>query len=130
MKRLIIIFSLLIVSGAAYSQDTGCAQYHKGKFTYTDSANNVIVVKRKRNFQVETNQTTGVWINFRITWKNDCEYQLEQVGTNSKARRKYNHTFSSTIISKAYDKTGYEYICACKDGSTPKTSGMMKRIFE
>ena len=130
MRLTIFIFSLIILSGNLYSQENNCAQYHKGKFTYTDSANNVIMVKRKKNFQVETNQATGVWVNFRITWKSDCEYQLEQVGTNSKARRKYNHTVSSTIISKAYDKTGYEYTCACKEPGMPRTTGLMKTVFK
>jgi len=130
MKQLIILPWLLIFSANLFAQDTSCTQYHKGKFTYTDSANNTIIVKRKNNFQVETNQTTGVWINFRITWKSDCEYQLEQVGTNSKARRKFNHTFTTTIISKVYDKTGYEYTCACKDANAQKITGMMKRVFE
>lgn len=130
MKQMTFLFLLIIISATCYAQDTTCTQYHKGKFTYTDSSNNVIIVKRKKNFQVETNQTTGVWINFRITWKNDCEYQLEQVGTSSKARRKFNHTFTTTIISKAYDKIGYEYTCACKDEGVPKIRGMMKRIFE
>lgn len=130
MKHLLSLIFLVIISGTLYAQDTTCTQYHKGKFTYTDSANNTILVKRKNNFQVETNQTTGVWINFRITWKSDCEYQLEQVGTNSKARRKFNHTFTTTIISKAYDKTGYEYTCACKEPGRPATTGLMKRVFE
>ncbi len=129
MKHPIFLLLLIIISVASYAQDNNCTQYHKGKFTYTDSANNTIIVKRKNNFQVENNQATGVWINFRITWINDCEYQLEQVGTNSKARRKFNHTFTTTIISKAYDKIGYEYTCACKDSDIPKTTGMMKRVF-
>ncbi len=130
MKQLIIVSILFFLYGNSYSQDTNCTQYHRGKFTYIDSANNVIIVKRKKNFQVETNQTTNVWINFRITWINDCEYQLEQVGTNSKARRKYNHTFTTTIISKPLGETGYEYTCACKDPAIPKITGVMKKVPE
>lgn len=130
MKELITSSIFFFLSADSYSQDTNCAQYHLGKFTYNDSLNNVIIVKRKKNFQVETNQTTNVWINFRIKWINNCEYQLEQVGTNSKARRKYNHTFSRTIITTAYDKTGYEYTCACKEADAPKIKGVMKRVFE
>jgi hypothetical protein len=122
-----LVFALTILSANLYAQDNNCSQYHRGKFTYTDSANNVIIVKRKKNFQVETNQTTNVWINFRITWKSDCEYQLEQVGTNSKSRRKYNHTFTTTIISKPLGEAGYEYTCSCKDPAVAKVTGVMKR---
>lgn len=121
---------MVALSANLYAQDNNCSQYHRGKFTYTDSANNVIIVKRKKNFQVETNQTTNVWINFRITWKSDCEYQLEQVGTNSKSRRKYNHTFTTTIISKPLGKAGYEYTCSCKDPAVSKVTGVMKRAVE
>ena len=127
MKKFIVSCVLLLVTGSLFSQSNDCTQYHRGKFTYTDSTGATITVKRKKNFQVETNEATGVWINFRITWKSDCEYQLEQVGTNSKSRRKYNHTVSSTIISKPLGETGYEYTCACKDESIPKVSGIMKK---
>ena len=130
MKQMTFLFLLIVISVRSYSQDTNCTQYHRGKFSYTDSANNIIIVKRKKNFQVETNQTTNVWINFRITWKSDCEYQLEQVGTNSKARRKYNHTFTTTIISKLLGEAGYEYTCACKDPAVAKISGVMKKLGE
>lgn len=130
MKKLITLIFVIALSGNLYSQDSNCTQYHRGKFTYTDSAGNVIIVKRKKNFQVETNQTSNVWINFRITWKSDCEYQLEQVGTNSKARRKYNHTFTTTIISKPLGNMGYEYTCACKDTVVPKITGVMKKMSE
>ena len=130
MKKIFAIILLLILSGHAFSQDNNCTQYHRGKFTYTDSAGHVIFVKRKKNFQVETNQTTNVWINFRITWKSDCEYQLEQVGTNSRARRKYNHTFTTTIISRSLGNAGYEYTCACTGATEPKITGVMKKITE
>ncbi len=128
MKQLIFASVLLFLSVGSYSQDNNCLQYHKGKFTYTDSANNVILVKRKKKFQVETNQTTGVWINFRIKWISDCEYELEQVGTNSKARKKYNHGISTSIISKPLGDAGYEYTCACKDPGTTKITGVMKKL--
>ncbi len=128
MKQISILITVLILSGDLYSQENNCTQYHRGKFTYTDSAGHVIIVKRKKNFQVETNQTTNAWINFRITWKNDCEYQLEQVGTNSKARRKYNHTFTTTLITKPLGATGYEYNCGCKDPAVARITGVMKKL--
>ncbi len=130
MKQTVFAFLLITISLACYSQETNCTQYHRGKFIYTDSVNNVITVKRKKNFQVETNEQTGVWVNYRITWVSDCEYKLEQVGTNSKSKRKYNHTVSTTIISKSFGTEGYEYTCACKDGSKPKITGVMKSIKE
>lgn len=128
MKQLVFIFLLLMLFDLSYAQENNCTQYHTGKFTYTDSAGNTIIVKRKKKFQVETNQANNVWVNFRITWKSDCEYQLEQVGTNSKARRKYNHTASSTIISKPLGDMGYEYTCACKDPGSTKITGVMKKL--
>ena len=128
MKQTAVLIITLIFSGGLYAQQNDCAPYHRGRFTYTDSANNVITVKRKKHFQVETNEQTGVWINYRITWIGDCEYQLEQVGTNSKSKRKFNHTVSTTIISKPLGTAGYEYTCACKDDSRPKIQGIMKKI--
>jgi hypothetical protein len=128
MKQLLTILLLFVASADSYAQEKNCTQYHTGKFTYTDSAGNTIILKRKKKFQVETNQANNVWVNFRITWKSDCEYQLEQVGTNSKSRRKYNHTFSTTIITKPLGKEGYEYTCGCKDQGTTKITGVMKQL--
>lgn len=128
MKLLLTILLLFVASADSYAQENNCTQYHTGKFTYTDSAGDIIMVKRKKKFQVETNEANNVWVNFRIIWKSDCEYQLEQVGTNSKSRRKYNHTFSSTIISKPLGNMGYEYTCACNDETVPKIKGVMKKV--
>lgn len=128
MKQISLLIAVLFFSGALYAQDSGCSAYHRGKFSYTDSTGATIIVKRKKNFQLETNEQTGVWVNFRITWINDCEYQLEQVGTNSKSKRKWNHTVTTTVISKPLGDAGYEYTCACKDDVKPKITGVMRVI--
>lgn len=131
MKQLITIFFLMALWGNLYSQDfnkSDCLQYHKGNFTFIDSAKNVILVKRKKKLQVQTNQTTGTWTKFRIKWNNDCEYEIKQLGTNSKGEKKNRYGTTVVIISKPLGDAGYEYTCACKDPGTPKWKGVMNKV--
>ncbi|MBC7534579.1 MAG: hypothetical protein H7258_02665 [Ferruginibacter sp.] len=129
----VIALTMLILFGSneAYGQakqDSGCKKYHTGKFLYTDSANNLIRLHRKRKYQFEYNTVSGVWVNFRITWKSDCEYELQQVGTNSKALRKFNHGVLGTVITNATADEGYEYTCACKGSEMPAEPDFMKKV--
>jgi hypothetical protein len=131
MKQYFFLALCLFLFNDLYAQQmdaTGCRQFHRGKFSYVDSANNQIFVKRKKNFQVETNKAANVWINFRIKWINDCQYELTQVGTNSRSARKNNKQSSGVLITKILGTGGYAYTCSCNDTLLPKTRGIMYKL--
>jgi hypothetical protein len=131
MKYLITILVAMFYCSTIHAQsttDSSCMQYHKGKFNYIDTSGTLIRVVRRKHYQTEYNDSRNVWISLRITWLSDCEYLLEQIGTNSKAQRKFNHNISGVVISKTMGADGYEYTCACKDPSVPKQKGIMRSM--
>ena len=133
MKNFVSILLLFLCCTNVFGQqkaDSTCAQYHTGKFVYTDSTGTLIRIKRTKNFQTEYNDSKEVWVNCRIKWISDCEYQLKQVGTNSKSKRKNNHGVNRVVISKRKGPNEYEYecFCSCKDSEIPKEKGTMVRM--
>ena len=131
MKKLFAILTLLFIYNSLFAQindSSACLKYHRGKFSYTDPAGNIVLVDRLKNFQFDKNQTTKVKTQYRIKWINDCQYELTLVSTNSKSLRKNKYSVTSIIISKPLGDSGYEYTCACKDPDLPKAAGVMKKI--
>lgn len=115
---------------AAMAQPTpgsDCGRYHKGQFSYTDSAGNVVMVKRTKNKQIEINSATNLIIKLRIRWTGDCTYELKQIWSNSRAQRKYNGSITGVVISQTLGDRGYEYTCACKGENAKKIAGVMRR---
>lgn len=130
MKQLFLFCMALGLSLAAMAQQTptnDCSQYRKGDFSYTDTTGDLVTVRRTKRKQTETNTATKVTIVFRINWTGDCTYELKQIWSNSKSRRKYNGSTTGVIISKPLGETGYEYTCACKDENVKKVTGVMRR---
>ncbi|MEO7522495.1 MAG: replication/maintenance protein RepL [Ferruginibacter sp.] len=117
MKYLICL-SVIFWGLQVYSQDTSnyeCRQYRTGKFTYIDSSTGFMIrVERTKRHQREYNDFTKVWIDFKIEWVTDCQYELRQLSSNSKLIRKFNHVVTTVVISKPLGQEGYEYTCACK----------------
>lgn len=92
MKYLIVTLLLLFGAELTHAQsktDTGCAAYHRGTFSFTDSTGTLYTIKRKKHSQIDYDELRDVWVQSRIKWVSDCEYQLYQVGSNSKSQRKY-----------------------------------------
>jgi hypothetical protein len=72
-----------------------------------------------------------VTVKLKISWINDCEYELKQVWSDSKSLRKYNGAITRVMITKITgDKEGYEYSCACKEETDRvRSKGIMRREF-
>jgi len=131
MKRIIITAAFFLYGNALFSQaadSSDCLLYHRGKFSYTDSAGNLVIVDRKKKYQYEKNQVTNVKTQSRIKWISACSYELTLVSTNSKSLRKNKYSTTTTIISKPLGEAGYEYTCNCKDPAVAKFTGLMKKI--
>lgn len=107
---------------------TDCSPYKKGYFMYTDSAGNIILIHRLKNYQFEYNRKVKVKTQFRINWNNDCEYTIVQVMTNSKSRKKNKNSETGVIISKGDGANGYYYTCNCKGEIIKGSDSFMKKI--
>ncbi|MGC4103839.1 hypothetical protein [Ferruginibacter sp.] len=128
MIAIIIVLLLHQELTAQIADSSNCRQFHRGKFSYTDSSGNTVMVDRKRHYQYDKNPATGVRWQYKIKWINDCQYELTLVSTNSKAVRKNKYSTTGVIISKIPNANSYEYTCACKDADMPKNTGVMKKI--
>lgn len=130
MKRILQFSVFLLLTGLSYGQTkTDCSIFKTGNFSYFDSSNNTVFVKRKTNRQSETNFQTKEKTVSKVRWISDCEYELTQTWTSSKAKRKYNGSKLIVMITKAIaGNQGYEYSCRCEDKTVNlKNSGIMRR---
>jgi hypothetical protein len=128
MKKLsFLIVAFLICEIASAQADTStCFTYHKGFFSYTDSLGNTVLVQRKNKYQYEKNIVTKAKTQFKISWTDDCSYEILQTLTNSKSARKYKYSNTKIIITKPDGNNGYNYTCTCADPE--KGKGYMKQI--
>ena len=122
MKRIAFGFVLLFCWCFAHAQvdSEGCVKFRTGRFVYLNDSSQTVVVKRTANKQEEKNEQTNVVTKFKIKWINSCEYELTQTWSNSKSQRKHNKGVSTIRITKLYEE-GYDYSCACRDGSNKLT---------
>ena len=118
MKKWLAVIAALFFSFYASAQldSVTCAKFRTGRFVYLNDSSQTVIVKRTAKKQEEKNEQTNVVTKFKIKWINNCEYELTQTWSNSKAQRKHNKGVSTVRITKLYDE-GYDYSCACKDDS-------------
>jgi hypothetical protein len=128
MSKFIVGVILMLVCADGFSQvdSIACMKFKTGKFVYLNDSLETIVVIRTEKKQEEKNEKTGEITKFKIRWTGNCEYELTQTWSNSKKKRKFNNSVSRIQVVKLYDE-GYDYTCACKDG-TNKLQGTIRRI--
>jgi hypothetical protein len=110
-----ICFASVTMTCCAQMNNVGCGDFKAGKFAYRDSAGHIIEVTRKDNRQKEYDKTNKILTKFKIKWTGECGYQLTQVWSNSKVKRKSNGNVYSITITRVNGNDSYEYGCACPD---------------
>jgi len=118
MKKSILSLLLLMFSIFCFAQNvtSDCAKFRTGRFQYID-ASKVVTVKRTKHVQEELIVNTGAKTRLHIRWVEDCVYDLRQVWTNNKEKRKMNGSVTRVKITKTYDNR-YDYTCACRDSAS------------
>ncbi len=104
MKSIIILLSLLLCSLSYSQNDTAqhdCKKFHKGTFQMI-SKKQKIMIFRDATTQTETNLKTGEEYKYKISWINDCKYQLEPFKENEGDEDFFNgQVFMGEIISSS-----------------------------
>ena len=114
----------------AQADSSLCGQFKTGIFAYRDDSSNAVLIKRSANRQEERIKKSGIVTKFKIRWVSACSYEIKQVWSNSKIRRKSNGSTTTVIITNA-GKDQYEYTCACKQTDDAKKSrGIVYRVQE
>ena len=121
--KLILIF-IFFFSGAVFAQADSslCAQFKTGVFAYRNDSSNAVLIKRSATRQEELIKKSGIVTKFKIRWVTACSYEIKQVWSNSKTRRKANGSTTTVVITNA-GKDQYEYSCACNPADDGRKSG-------
>jgi len=81
-----LLFLLVLLSAAtSFGQEHDCDYFRTGQFRMVDEAMGYeAMIERDENYQTEYTKGTGNIAKYKIEWKNDCNFELELIETNSK----------------------------------------------
>ncbi|HMJ45897.1 MAG TPA: hypothetical protein VK498_01120 [Ferruginibacter sp.] len=127
MKKIIFVFTCILVASTALAQEDSCLHFRTGKFSYMDDSSHRIIMKRTNHKQEERDEVSGTLTKFKVKWISGCEYQLTQVWSNSRKKRKQNHAVINVLITRVYGKM-YEFTCACNSPGIEKKKGKVFMI--
>jgi hypothetical protein len=125
LSGLFIICCLWVKSQA---DSVACTRFKTGLFAYTDDSLKTYVIKRTDRIQEETEQGSNITTRFRVKWISPCNYELRQIWSNSRTKRKNNGAVTSVIITYTGNDE-YRYSCNCKNmAEDKKTKGIVYRL--
>jgi hypothetical protein len=126
--KVLSILLLFLGTGPALTRSgLDCKQFKTGKFTLTerDKAGKYIV-ERDHSFQTETDVVKGVTIKFKVTWINDCTYQLNTIEGQDEAMNSYRGKTLTVRILETYTD-GYKFEVRM-EGSDYRLVEVLKRM--
>ena len=127
MRNVFLMLIISFLTNHCLAQND-CSNFKVGKFIYTDSAKNTISVTRKKNKQIEFDIKNKITTKLKIKWISDCEYQLTQTWSSSKAKRKQGPSPRTIVIIHTYENNRYEYTCKCTYGDPNAFLGTMIKV--
>ena len=80
MKKITGLALLLLTFASCINEKKvlNCKKVHTGKFYLTSEFDNTVtIIERTDSIQVENSLQTGRVDSAKVTWLNDCEYQLQ-----------------------------------------------------
>ncbi len=79
MKKIILLFTLILVCGLSYSQEN-CFKFKTGDFQNIE--NGILKAKIQRNDSIQTEQYGDKKITLKISWIDECSYRLKFLDGN------------------------------------------------
>jgi hypothetical protein len=77
MLKNIIIFLLMTLPAATFSQPPDCTKFREGKFRIADTRAGVVTIADRRGgYQTESSEALKAVVRFKITWQDNCTYTL------------------------------------------------------
>ena len=126
---LLVLFIFFLGAGTRVQAQAPvhCSQFQTGEFRYVAQNGDTVRIKRSKGKQEERSEQTGVVTKFKLRWTDSCTYELRQIWSNSKARRKSNKSVTRVVITAVYPNR-YDYRCDCAEvaGSTPVTGTIVR----
>ena len=81
MKKLILLAVSTFLLLAVQAQSPECSKVKDGVFTATievEGEENVTLITRKGNKQIEENKKKGIKMEFVVKWTSECTYELSK----------------------------------------------------
>ncbi len=127
IKALSILLLFLGTGLASTRDELNCKQFKTGKFTLTEKEKaGTYIVERDHSFQTETDVAKGVTIRFKVTWINDCTYQLNIVEGQDETMNSYRGKTLTIRILETYPD-GYKFEVRM-EGSDYRLVEVLKRM--
>src|SRR5690606_14395336 len=100
MKSILFLcLAAVLVSTKVNSQNIlNCQKFRTGTFINIDEKGDNDVIRRTEKFQYEMDAETGSKIKLKITWIDNCTYQLEFVEGNKAWEEQVGPNFDKSLI--------------------------------
>ena len=116
-----IIFLLMTLPAAAFSQTTDSTKFKEGKFRIADTRAGVVTIADRRGgYQTESSEALKAIVRFKITWQDNCTYtlRLDKVLRNeNKIDFPYNMEVHVKIITTGTDSYTQETSSSMTNGT-------------
>jgi len=112
MKSILFLcLAAVLVSTKVNSQNIlNCQKFRTGTFINIDEKGDNDVIRRTEKFQYEMDAETGSKIKLKITWIDNCTYQLEFVEGNKAWEEQVGPNFDkSLILIVTIEEVGADY---------------------
>ena len=121
MLKKIIIFLLMSLPAAVFSQIPDCSKFREGKFRIADTRAGVVTIADRRGgYQTESSEALKAIVRFKITWQDNCTYtlRLDKVLRNeNKIDFPYNMEVHVKIIATGTDSYTQETSSSMTNGT-------------
>jgi hypothetical protein len=119
-----ILLSIIIVTLSGCSAPT-CSDFKTGKFVHQGDDDQLIVITRTDDKQIEVSEKEGFVDEYAVTWVNECEYQLVLTSTNKPFDSLTLFEDTMTVRLNTTTENGYSYVAFFKD---KKFDGILNRL--
>ena len=123
MKRLLLLFPILLLLTSCYDQERKCTDFKTGKFRFEHEINGqkkITLFERTDSLEIESYE--GKTDTSSVRWINDCEYVLQKINAKSAAEKKAVHMKILTTKGNSYT---FEFSLV---GDTQKQKGTVTKI--
>jgi len=125
MKKLILLFPVLLLFASCYNTEHNCKDFKTGKFKFEHEVNGVKKVTLfERNDSIEIETFDGKTDTASVRWVNDCEYILKKLHPKNMAEEK---AIGMKILTTSKNSYTFEFGII---GSDQKQRGTVTKIGE
>ena len=109
VKIFLILFLTLPIVLRIPIEDPKCTEFRTGKFALIGNPiSHNYIIERNDSLQVETDLTAGSVSKFKVTWVNECAYELTILEGNEVIMNFYKDRTLSVRIIETF-KDGYKF---------------------